>query len=75
MAVRASPAYLCISGRRMKEGMKEEKGTEGSGNCLPHFDLHPFGQNMLPVVTKDAKECGHCSLWLVSSLTLGIMLQ
>ena len=74
MAVRASPAYLCISGRRMKEGLKEERATEGSRSCLPHFDSHPFGQNMLPVVTKDAKEYGHYSVCLVPSLTLGIML-
>lgn len=40
--------------------------------ALQHFDLHPFGQNMLPMVTKDARECAHYSVCPVPSLTAGV---
>lgn len=52
MAVRASPTYLCISGRRMKEGMKEERTTEGSRSCLHTLTYIPLARTCCPWLKK-----------------------
>ena len=59
--------------RQKDEGRGERrKGYKVLEAALQHFDLHPFGQNMLPMVTKDARGCAHYSVCPVPSLTLGV---
>lgn len=70
MAVRALPAHMCISDRRMKEGLKKKGLKKVLEAVLQCFHLHPFGQNMLYMAPKDAEKCGHYSVWPYAQLNL-----
>lgn len=57
MVVRAPLAHMCISGQMMKEEVKKKGLKKVLESALQGFHLHPFGQNMLHMATKEAAKC------------------
>lgn len=72
VGVGAPHAHVCISRRRVKEGLKKIRLRKILEAALQYFHLCPFGQNRLPTATKDAEKCGFPLWGSAPSLALGL---